>query len=507
MKSHSWSKYILIFIMALLTSSTCHAHENTYKEARELQRNGNFDEAIEGFKKHLSTPSNANELTDQELFQYTEALIQLMNSYQSKGEPEACITALQELFKASPILQKQCLRDYHSVMGYALSRTENIKKAEESTLKVFTLPLYRATPERYFRDYAYASAVFYGNPDYQNEVINWCEEAIAQAELCKNTSGKQWVTALLGSLYKRNGHLNKALELFQESKEEAEVKNDTLGVLNSLHALIDLFLYWETPEYANIYASEAVQVERGMEIKNPMISAQTYINKGRALQELGIIDSVSLYTEQARELCKALPYNSGMADVDLLHGTYLTEIGGDSMHIGIQELEQVTLLGRDINRAKAYHQLAQTYLKIEKSKIAEIMLDSMYMLLTQNDTHIYIQPDFETILNHYLKNKNYNKVEQYVKMMLQEQQVFKEKSVNFNLVESIVNLKTEQKRQELKIAQLKQANHRLWLLICIAISIIAISCIVAYIFNQKKRHIMQMKLANEKLSSLAQQIQ
>lgn len=507
MKSHSWSKYILIFIMALLTSSTCHAHENTYKEARELQRNGNFDEAIEGFKKHLSTPSNANELTDQELFQYTEALIQLMNSYQSKGEPEACITALQELFKASPILQKQCLRDYHSVMGYALSRTENMKKAEESTLKVFTLPLYRATPERYFRDYAYASAVFYGNPDYQNEVINWCEEAIAQAELCKNTSGKQWVTALLGSLYKRNGHLNKALELFQESKEEAEVKNDTLGVLNSLHALIDLFLYWETPEYANIYASEAVQVERGMEIKNPMISAQTYINKGRALQELGIIDSVSLYTEQARELCKALPYNSGMADVDLLHGTYLTEIGGDSMHIGIQELEQVTLLGRDINRAKAYHQLAQTYLKIEKSKIAEIMLDSMYMLLTQNDTHIYIQPDFETILNHYLKNKNYNKVEQYVKMMLQEQQVFKEKSVNFNLVESIVNLKTEQKRQELKIAQLKQANHRLWLLICIAISIIAISCIVAYIFNQKKRHIMQMKLANEKLSSLAQQIQ
>ena len=507
MKSHSWSKYILIFIMALLTSSTCHAHENTYKEARELQRNGNFDEAIEGFKKHLSTPSNANELTDQELFQYTEALIQLMNSYQSKGEPEACITALQELFKTSPILQKQCLRDYHSVMGYALSRTENMKKAEESTLKVFTLPLYRATPERYFRDYAYASAVFYGNPDYQNEVINWCEEAIAQAELCKNTSGKQWVTALLGSLYKRNGHLNKALELFQESKEEAEVKNDTLGVLNSLHALIDLFLYWETPEYANIYASEAVQVERGMEIKNPMISAQTYINKGRALQELGIIDSVSLYTEQARELCKALPYNSGMADVDLLHGTYLTEIGGDSMHIGIQELEQVTLLGRDINRAKAYHQLAQTYLKIEKSKIAEIMLDSMYMLLTQNDTHIYIQPDFETILNHYLKNKNYNKVEQYVKMMLQEQQVFKEKSVNFNLVESIVNLKTEQKRQELKIAQLKQANHRLWLLICIAISIIAISCIVAYIFNQKKRHIMQMKLANEKLSSLAQQIQ
>ena len=507
MKLHSWSKYILIFIMSILTAGICHANESAFKEAKELQRDGKYDEAIDAFKNYLSQPTNAEELSDKELFLYTEALVQLMNTYQSKGMPEECILALQEVFKTSPILQKQCLRDFHSVMGYALSRTENLKKAEESTLKVFTLPLYRATPERYFRDYAYASAVFYGNPDYQNEVINWCEEAIAQAELCKNTSGKQWVKALLGSLYKRNGHLNKALELFQESKEEAEARNDSLGVLNSLHALIDLFLYWDAPEYANIYASEAIQVEKSMETKNPMISAQSYINKGRVLQQLEAIDSVPLYTEQARELCQALPYNSGMADVDLLHGTYLTEIGGDSTHIGIQALQQVTQLGRDINRAKAYHQLAQTYLKYEKNEIAEIMLDSMYLLLTQNDTPLYIQPNFETILNHYLKNKNYNKAEQYIKLMLQEQQIFKEKSVNFNLIESIVDLKTEQKRQELKITQLKHANQRLWLLICITISVIAISYIVAYIFNQKKQHIMQMKLANEKLSSLAQQIQ
>ena len=507
MKLHSWSKYIFIFIIAMLPYSTCHAHEKAFKEARELQRNGNFDEAIEAFKKYLSQPLIADDLPDRELFLYTEALIQLMNTYQSKGEPEACISTLQDVFKASPILQKQCLRDYHSVMGYALSRTEEIKKAEESILKVFTLPLYRATPERYFRDYAYASAVFYGNPDYQNEVINWCQEAIAQAELCENTSGKQWVKALLGSLYKRNGHLNKALELFQESKEEAEARNDSLGVLNSLHALIDLFLYWDTPEYANLYASEAVQVEKNMEVKNPMISAQTYINKGRALHHLGVIDSIPLYTEQARELCQSLPYNSGMSDVDLLHGTYLTEIGGDSLNIGIQELQQVTLQGRDINRAKAYHQLAQTYLKTEESEIAEIMLDSMYLLLTQNDIPIYIQLDFESILNHYLKSKNKDKVEQYTKLMLQEQQIFKEKSVNFNLIESIVDLRTEQKRQELKISQLKHANQRLWLLICITASLIAISCIAVYIYNQKKQHILQMKLANEKLSSLAQQIQ
>ncbi|MBO7318125.1 MAG: hypothetical protein J6U43_05335, partial [Bacteroidales bacterium] len=471
-----------------------------------MQREGKYEEAIATFKNYLSEPQNADDLSDQELFLYTEALVQLMNTYQSKGEPEECIYALEEIFKASPILQKQCLRDYHSVMGYALSRTEKMKSAEESILKVFTLPLYRATPERYFRDYAYASAVFYSNPNYQNEVINWCQEAIKQAGLCKNTSGKQWVTAMLGSLYKRNGHLNKALELFQQSKEEAEAKNDSLAILNSLHALIDLFLYWNTPEYANIYASEAVGVEKSMATTNPMVSAQTYINKGRALHQLGIMDSVSIYTERARALCQSLPYNSGMVDVHLLHGTLLTEIGGDSTLAGINELQQVTLQGTNINRAKAYHQLAQTYLKTGKDNIAEIMLDSMYLLLTQHDNPTYIQLNYKPILNHYLKTRNDDKIEQYTRLMLQEQQVFKEKSVNFNLVESIVDLKIEQKRQELKISQLKHANQRLLLIICIATSIIVISCIVAYIFNQKKQHLMQMKLANEKLLLLAQQI-
>lgn len=506
MNYSSWCKYIIIFFISILAHNTCQAEENIFQQARELQCDRKYDEAIEAYKQYLSHPLSADDLTDRQIFLYTEALVQLMNTYQCKGEPEACISTLKEVFKASPILQKQCLRDYHSVMGYALSRTEKMKEAEVSMLRVFTLPLYRPTPERYFRDYAYASAVFYSNPDYQNEVINWCQEAMVQAEQCKNTSGKQWVSAILGSLYKRNGHLNKALELFEQSKEEAEAQNDSLGILNSLHALIDLFLYWETPEYANIYASEAIRVERSIKTKNPMVSAQTYINKGRALHQLGQTDSVYQYTEYARQLCQSLPYNSGMVDVHLLHGTILTEAGGDSIHSGIQELQQVALQGTDINRAKAYHQLAQTYLKTEESVVAEAMLDSMYLLLTQKEAPSYIPIDYEPILNHYFKNNNQDKIEQYTRLMLKEQQIFKEKSLNFNLVENIVDLKTEQKRQELKISQLKQANQRLWLLFSIATLLITIVCIAVYIINQKKKHTIQMKQAHEELSSLAQQI-
>ena len=504
MSLQSWSKSVLSLLTAILICSSSFANEALYKQARTLQREQKYDEAIEGFKSYLSQPIDGNDLTEEQLFLYTEALMQLMNTYQSKGEPEACVSTLQEVFAASPTLQKQCQRDYYSILGYALSRTERAKEAEETMIKALTLPMQHATPERYFRDYAYAAAVFYSNPNYQDEVIKWCQEAITQAELCKNTSGKQWVTAMLGTLYKRNGHLNKALELYQQSKEEALQREDDLGVLNSLHTLTDLFLYWDIPEYADLYATEALRVERGMSQNSPMVSAQTYINKGRAMYQLGEADSVAYYAAQARKLCQSLPYNSGMVDVELLYGTYLTERGGDSLYIGIRELQHVVQEATPINRAKAYHQLAQTYLKADEDQMAEEMLDSMYTLLTLSGAHI--QLNYEPIINHYLKTENTKKAEQYVRMMLDQQQAFKEKKLSYNLIETIVDLKTAQKKQELKIAKLTQANQRLWLLTCIAVSLIAILAMAAYLINQKKQHSIQLKQADERLDSLAQKL-
>ena len=506
MSLHSWSRKLLFLLTATLICGSSFANEALFKEARSLQREGKHDEAIAAFKNYLTQPMDGDKVTSQQVFLYTEALVQLMNTFQSKGEPEACITTLQEVFEASPTLQQQGLRDYYSVLGYALSRTEKMKEAEETMLKVFTLPLHHATPERYFRDYAYAAAVFYSNPNYQKEVVYWCQEALAQAEQCKNTSGKQWVTAMLGSYYKQNGQFNKAIALFQQSKEEAQARKDDLGVLNSLHALVDLYLYWHIPEYANLYANEAVQVARDMDMANPMVTAQTYINKGQALLRLGVQDSVAYYTEQARELCQALPYNSGMVDVDLLHGTLLTEKGGDALHEGIQELLHVSRQGTDRNRAKAYHQLAQTYLRYKKADMAELMLDSMSALISRNGSATYIHVDYEPILNHYLKRNDASKAGLYMKMMLQEQQVFKEKSLKYNLIENIVDLQTEQKKQELKIMQLKQANQRLWLLIYTTIFFIIIAIVITYLFYQKKQHRKQMKQAEDKMTSLMEEL-
>ena len=507
MKSPVWIRCTLILHILMIACCSAFAGENLYRQARELQREGKFDEAIETYKDYFAEPVNANNLSTRELEMHTDALVQLMNTFQSKGEPDACIEALQEVFKASSLFQHELLRDFDSVMGYALSRTERMKEAEATMLKALALPLYSATPERYFRDYAYAAAVFYSNPDYHGEVINWCVEAIHQAQLSDNTSGKQWVTAMLGAIYKKDGDLNKALDLLLQSEEEAKARKDDLAVLNSLNSLVDLFLYWNIPEYADLYATEAVKQETDMMIKNPVVSAQTYINKGRALHQLGKMDSILFYTDQAKMICRSLPYNSGMVDVNLLEGIYMTEKGGISLEPGIQQLQNVIREGTATNRAKAYHQLAQTYLKMNQTKKAGIMLDSLHTFLKQNDSPVSVlHIDYKPILDHYIKMDNREMVEQYVQMILKEQKGLKENRINTELVGAIVDFQTEETLKEIEILQLKETNKRLWLMNYLAIAVIVIILAVLFILYEKRKHHQQMKKADEKVEYLVEKL-
>ena len=130
----------------------------------------------------------------------------------------------------------------------------------------------------------------------------------------------------------------------------------------------------------------------------------------------------------------------------------------------------------------------------------------MYSLLNQNDSHVYVQIDYEPILNHYLKTNNPKKIEQYVRLMIQEQQRLKEKKLNFNLVDAIVEHQTEQKQHELEVAQLRQINQRLWLIIYIIVSLIVISAITVLFLYQRKQHKTLMQQADLKLASLVQKL-
>lgn len=244
-----------------------------------------------------------------------------------------------------------------------------------------------------------------------------------------------------------------------------------------------------------------------MTAKNPMVSAQTYINKGWALQRLGDLDSVPFYAETARQLCQSLPYNSGMVDVNLLNGTFLAGKGGDTLEAGVNEFLQVAQQATALNRAKAYHQLVQTYLKNGDNGKAEVMLDSLYVLLKQSDSPAYIRVDYQPILDHYLKNRNQAKVEQFLRMMLDEQQALEAKNVNFNLVESIVELQIAHNKQEEKIIQLGNTNQRLWVLVGIVLFVVVIAAVVIYLLYQRKQHKLQMKQADAELTSVVQKLE
>ena len=91
-------------------------------------------------------------------------------------------------------------------------------------------------------------------------------------------------------------------------------------------------------------------------------------------------------------------------------------------------------------------------------------------------------------------------------MMLQEQQALKERRLNYNLVEAIAEQQNQQQRQELEIARLGQANQRLWFLLYAVLSVIALSVVAALLFHQRKKHRLQMKLADDKFAQLVEKL-
>jgi DNA-binding CsgD family transcriptional regulator len=97
-------------------------------------------------------------------------------------------------------------------------------------------------------------------------------------------------------------------------------------------------------------------------------------------------------------------------------------------------------------------------------------------------------------------------VEQYTAMMLQEQQALKQKRLHYNLIEAVVDSQTEQHRREMQIDQLERANQRLWMLVFVVLSLVAISVVAATLLRQRRAHRIQLQNADNKLASLAEEL-
>lgn len=150
--------------------------------------------------------------------------------------------------------------------------------------------------------------------------------------------------------------------------------------------------------------------------------------------------------------------------------------------------------------------MAQTYLKERSYHSAETVLDSLYTLLNSDESLIHIRIDYEPIINHYLQNNNHAKVAQYAKLMVEEQKSFRERRLNFNLAESIAKLQTEQKIQELKIAQLAQTNQHLLILVFLIVALVAIIAFVVLYVTQRRRLRVHLRRINEDFAQMQQEL-
>ncbi|MGL6179617.1 MAG: tetratricopeptide repeat protein [Tannerellaceae bacterium] len=478
--------------------------DKQYQHARSLQAAQSYSEAIDAFKACLTFNSNDEDIQKQLEPIVVNAMIQILNSYQSEGNPDGCIDYFYSLTENTPpLIHQYCMRDVYSLLGYAISRTERMSEAEEVTLKALDIPITNPTPQRLFRHYAYAAAVFFSNPDKQEDVIKWCNLAIEQANLSETPTSVQWITSMLGNLYKRTGKINEATDLLLQSVQEARKQKDLLGEANAYNALAELYLYWDLPQYANEYASLSVEKNLHKD-DNPMEAGIAYITKAKILQQLGCTDSLSFFWEKADSCCKVLPYNSGQVMIDYNVGRFIVDrsLSTDSINKGIEMLKRVTTLATPTNRASAYHQLARGYFKLQQQQQGEAMLDSMYQLLNQSASPIYIEGAYTDALTHYIQKQEDQKIIQYATALLNEIDFRLDKQNAKKLAETIVKFQTEKKEQQLLLAQVELENKNLHIRLYLIAALAFIILTSAFFFYKRRMYLMRQQLMEQRLTAM-----
>lgn len=483
-------------------------------KGRTLQRDKNFADAIKIYRQIIASERVGDIEGDSLLDVVSKAMMQAMNSYQCLGKSEDCVALFDSLRENhTRFIDEYAMRDLYIISAYATSRTDDMGKAEQLADSALKMPLRNATPERLFRDYAYAAAVFFANPSRQSQVKNLSQKALEEAKQSNNNSGAQYVTTMLGMIYRRMGQLPEAINLYLESLAQAEEEDDTIGQATACNTLADLYLYWKLPQFADIYASKAVGLKGLLSSDSPMTYAQSLLLKGATVDALGKPDSALIYFKMAATACRDLPYTNGMADVDYHIGKFLVHYhSGDSLNVGIQRLKRVVASGTSLLRAKAFYGLAEGYDKLKDDAQAKANLDSMYNILHQFSPPQYIDIDYKTIINAFAQQNDMLRTKQYAIDLAAAYVAEANVDIRSQMYETIVELETKTARQQLDIKEMKLASERqywqLWLVLLGAI-IVLMSFFMVYRrkITNAKRLLMEKELSSllDKLESAKQE--
>ena len=479
-----------------------------YANARKLQKDEKYDQAIKAFKACLLYQSGNKTTCDSLVPTVVNTILQLMNSYQACGRMSECVEYYHDLYThpTTPMIRKYCMRDVSSVYAYALYRNDNMDEAERMMQKTLTMPYDTPMHERLFRDYSYAAALYYCDPKKQDLVMRYGRIALRESEYCTHTSGAQWLMTVMARSYDRKGEISKAIALYKRAIKVAKAKNDTLGAAYAYLSLSSIFIEWDMPVYANDCASKVIDKLKGV-TRYPDIVNTAYIRKADALHALARDDSMYIYLKRARTFCKDLPYVNGMSNIEYLEGvTIVQKCTGDSLLRGISLLKNV-VRHNSVENPSAFFALAQAYFRQGDDRQGEAMLDSMYQLLHQSTEPSYISGAYLFAIKHYIRQKDDKNIIRYGKALALEDEFSQNRQIASKLADLIVRTNTEKKEQQLQNYRIKAENSSLKLAVFIYVSLVVVLLAIPIILYRRKMYHAQAVLMKERLDALSYRMQ
>ena len=521
-------KYIFSFVcrlaccMAICMLISCSPHGSTgfqqlksvFEQANEAHRNGKADKAMEGFKLCVNQCSKVQyEQDDSVKLLLPKAMGQLLNEFQAQSDLDGCVAyfdSLRQEVDAPPtednkVLCRDFKRDVYVLLAYALSRTD----AEEQGVQVMNLalkmPLSYPTPERKFRDYAYATGVYFCLPSCQKQVMEYGRKALDEVKKCQNKSGAQWLVTALGAMYHRQGKIDKAIKMYQEGYDLAVMGGDTLGMANAKKVMADYLLQWRLDSIADRYASEAVSLLDQMSNANPMVATGIYVTKARVLKMKHQKGAALECLKKAREMCLGLPYNSGPSDVDLLKGSLLVNKERPcypvDYNFGLSLLKSAANNGSYQIKARAFFELAKANIAHGNLKDGEAALDSMWTSLHSQSSPFVIDGAYDYAMDYYLKQGNQAKAALYSEALKQVKSKAEQSASIKNVMEAVNHMEKEQDENLAEMSRHQTMDTILWS----GIALLFIVIIIVFIYK-RRQYTRSHAQARKKLSQMAEKL-
>ena len=462
---YSW---ILLLIVLCLSTACKHNAASQDKSVQSLfekgcaaQGAGNNLQAIQLFQKcqqqciKAQQSSHSDAPNDSVADIFSRSLVQLLNAYQSEGKADECVSYFQRLKQQTvntpnPLLST-AQRDVYIVYAYALSRTEATDLAAHVADTALQMELYDPTPDRLMRDYSYASAIYFCQPDHQKQMVEVGEKALEELKQCQNKRSGQWVINMLGTHYQRIGEVEKAISLYERGYNIAEEAHDTIGMVNVVTSLANYMLDWGLVDEANTYSSKAVNLLSNLHESNPMVATQAYIAHAKVMKLKGDDEKALQMLYSAAQSSVPLPYNSGKSDIDLSMGQLMTEEHSPNADYpnGINRLRRAAQDGTCGIRARAYFKLAKLADKRGEAHACETYLDSMYVQCLQYESPLQLVNAYQFAIDFYLRIDNAEKVKAYASLLNKQQTEQKNMAATRALIQSLVHMKTKDTQHQL----------------------------------------------------------